>query len=72
MRDRLEIRFKRQLVLYGLVGRWVQSGNHAIVRSCNPQVRLRLAKPRQLMKKDDPGPVMVSDTLCPDVHISGT
>ena len=23
-------------------------------------------------RKDDPGPVMVSDTLCPAVHILGT
>ena len=44
--ERLEFRFKRQLNIALWAGQSVQSGDHAIVRSCNPQVRLRWAKPR--------------------------
>ena len=32
----------------------------------------RLMDPRKERKKDGLGPVMVSDTLCPAVHILGT
>ena len=32
----------------------------------------QLTNPYRDVKKDGPGPVMVSDTLCPAVHILGT
>ena len=34
--------------------------------------RVEEGRKRTEEKKDGPGPVMVSDTLCPSVHILGT
>ena len=41
----------------------------ACLSEVNPRLKFRYETEE---KKDGPGPVMVSDTLCPAIHILGT